>query len=114
MKNVDLCIVNSINITEQIQARGRFRKDINLIVVKTKEKALPPTTITLDDEYLNKWIPVEDIQKLIEKLHLVNGKGKKIGLNPFVKILEESHYVVIKKRKTINKIKNTYYFIHRK
>lgn len=113
-ENVDLCIVNSINITEQIQARGRFRKDINLIVVKTKEKALPPTTITLDDEYLNKWIPVEDIQKLIEKLHLVNGKGKKIGLNPFVKILEESHYVVIKKRKTINKIKNTYYFIHRK
>ena len=35
--DVDLCIVNSINLTEQIQARGRFRKDINLVVVKLKK-----------------------------------------------------------------------------
>ena len=112
-ENVDLCIVNSISPTEQIQARGRFRKDLNLIIVKTKENALPPMTITLEEKYLKRWIPVEEIQNLIVNLNLVNGKGNKIGLNPFVKILEESHYKVIKKRKTVNKIRNTYYFIHK-
>ena len=111
-ENVDLCIVNSTNITECIQARGRFRKDLNLIVVKTKERALPPITVTLDEKYLNRWIPVNEVQKLIEELNLVNEKGNKIGLSTFVKILEESHYKVIKKRKSINKVRDTYYFIH--
>lgn len=112
-ENVDLCIVNSINITEQIQARGRFRKDLNLIIVKTKERALPPMTITLDEKYLLKWIVVNEIQEIIKELNLVNEKGNKIGLSTFVKILEESHYKVIKKRKSINKIRDTYYFIHK-
>lgn len=112
-ENVDLCIVNSTNITEQIQSRGRFRKDLNLIIVKTKEKALPPMTITLDEKYLNKWIIVDEIQEIIKELNLVNEKGNKIGLSTFVKILEESHYKAIKKRKTVNKVKDTYYFIHK-
>lgn len=64
-------------------------------------------------EYLNKWIIVDEVQELIKKLNLVNEKGGKIGLSTFVKILEESHYKVIKKRKTVNKIKNTYYFIRK-
>ena len=112
-ENVDLCIVNSISQTEQIQARGRFRKDLNLIVVKTKEKALPPMTVTLDEKYLLKWIPVKEIHELIKELNLTNGKGKKIGLNPFVKILNESNYVVIKQRKSIKNVRDTYYFIHK-
>ena len=112
-ENVDLCIVNSTNITEQIQARGRFRKDLNLIVVKTKENALPPMTITLDEKYLNKWIIVDEIQQIPKDLNIKNVNGKNINLNTFVKILEESHYKVIKKRKTVNKVKNTYYFIHK-
>lgn len=112
-ENVDLCIVNSTNITEQIQSRGRFRKDLNLIIVKTKERALPPMTITLDEKYLNKWIIVNEIQEIIKELNLVNEKGNKIGLSTFVKILEESNYKVIKKRKSINKIRDTYYFIHK-
>ena len=111
--DVDLCIVNSISQTEQIQARGRFRKDLNLIVVKTKEKALPPMTVTLDEKYLLKWIPVKEIHELIKELNLTNGKGKKIGLNPFVKILNESNYVVIKQRKSIKNVRDTYYFIHK-
>lgn len=102
-----------MNITEQIQSRGRFRKDLNLIIVKTKERALPPMTITLDEKYLLKWIPVNEVQKLIKELNLVNEKGGKIGLSTFVKILEESHYKVIKKRKSINKVRDTYYFIHK-
>lgn len=70
-------------------------------------------TITLDEKYLNKWIIVNEIQEIIKELNLVNEKGNKIGLSTFVKILEESNYKVIKKRKSINKIRDTYYFIHK-
>lgn len=110
-ENVDLCIVNSTNITEQIQSRGRFRKDLNLIVVKTKEKALPPITLTLDEKYLNKWIPIEEIQNLILELNIKNSKKELIGLRALSKILENSNYKTERKRKTVNKVKNTYYFI---
>jgi hypothetical protein len=70
-------------------------------------------TITLDEKYLNKWIIVDEIQQIPKDLNIKNVNGKNINLNTFVKILGESHYVVHKKRKTVNKIKNTYYFIHK-
>ncbi len=70
-------------------------------------------TVTLDEKYLLKWIPVKEIHELIKELNLTNGKGKKIGLNPFVKILNESNYVVIKQRKSIKNVRDTYYSIHK-
>lgn len=112
-ENVDLCIVNSTNLTEQLQSRGRFRKDLNLIVVRTNKNALPPMTITLDEKYLDKWILVDDIKQIPKDLSIKNVNGKDISLSTFTKILEESHYVVQRKRKTVNKIRNTYYYIHR-
>lgn len=84
--------------------------------VKISKKNMDNFIYNIDyilENYLNKWIIVNDIQQLIKELNLVNEKGNKIGLSTFVKILEESHYKVIKKRKTVNKIKNTYYFIRK-
>ena len=62
---------------------------------------------------VKRWIPVEEIQDLIVNLGIKNSKRELIGIRAFSKILEESHYKVIRKRKTVNKIKNTYYFIHK-
>ena len=109
--DVDLCIVNSINLTEQIQARGRFRKDINLVVVKTKETALPEIVITLDDKYLNRWMSLEEFMNIMNSLSIKDSKGRLIGKRAFIKALNNSKYMVKNKRKTINKIKETYYYI---
>ena len=109
--DVDLCIVNSINLTEQIQARGRFRKDINLVVVKTKETALPEIIITLDDKYLNRWMSLEEFMNIMNSLSIKDSKGRLIGKRAFIKALNNSKYIVKNKRKTINKIKETYYYI---
>ena len=109
--DVDLCIVNSINLTEQIQARGRFRKDINLVVVKTKETALPEIVITLDDKYLNRWMSLEEFMNIMNSLNIKDSKGRLIGKRAFIKALNNSKYIVKNKRKTINKIKETYYYI---
>ena len=109
--DVDLCIVNSINLTEQIQARGRFRKDINLVVVKTKETALPEIVITLDEKYLNRWMSLEEFMNIMNSLSIKDSKGRLIGKRAFIKALNNSKYIVKNKRKTINKIKETYYYI---
>ena len=109
--DVDLCIVNSINLTEQIQARGRFRKDINLVVVKTKETALPEIVVTLDDKYLNRWISLEEFMNIMNSLSIKDSKGRLIGKRAFIKALNNSKYIVKNKRKTINKVKETYYYI---
>lgn len=82
-------------------------------MVRTNKNALPPMTITLDEKYLDKWILVDDIKQIPKDLSIKNVNGKDISLSTFTKILEESHYVVQRKRKTVNKIRNTYYYIHR-
>ena len=109
--DVDLCIVNSINLTEQIQARGRFRKDINLVVVKTKELALPEMVITLDEKYLNRWMSKEEFEILINSLNIKNAKRQSIGQRAFVKILKNSKYQLKTKRKRIKDSKITFYYI---
>lgn len=81
--------------------------------MRTNKNALPPMTITLDEKYLDKWILVDDIKQIPKDLSIKNVNGKDISLSTFTKILEESHYVVQRKRKTVNKIRNTYYYIHR-
>ena len=109
--DVDLCIVNSINLTEQIQARGRFRKDINLVVVKTKELALPEMVITLDEKYLNRWMSKEEFEILINSLNIKNAKRQSIGQRAFVKILKNSKYKLKTKRKRIKDSQITFYYI---
>lgn len=109
--DVDLCIVNSINLTEQIQARGRFRKDINLVVVKTKETALPEIVITLDDKYLNRWIPLEEFMNIMNSLNIKDSKGRLIGKRAFIKTLNNSKYIIKTKRKRIKDGQITFYYI---
>lgn len=112
--NVDLCIVNSTNITEQIQSRGRFRKDINLIVVKTKSKAIPDIIITLDEKYIDRWLSKEDLYSIIESLKIKNSKSQLIGIRAFTRILQNSNYDIESKRKLISGTKYTYYHISNK
>lgn len=110
---VDLCIVNSTNLTEQIQARGRFRKDINLIIVKTKSDALPPITITLDEKYLNRWLTKEELNNLIEEYDIKNSRGKIIGLRGFMQIIKNSKYKLDIKRQRKEGDRGTYYLIYK-
>lgn len=108
---VDLCIVNSTNPTEQIQARGRFRKDLNLVVVKTNRDALPPLVLTLQEDDLNKWLTKDELQQLCDKLAIKNSNGKLIGLRAFTQVLDSSGYMLTKSRRTINEVKQLYYKI---
>ena len=108
---MDLCIVNSTNPTEQIQSRRRFRKDLNLVVVKTTKEMLPPLTITLKEDDLNKWYTKDELKELCDSLNIRNSRGKLIGGRAFLQILDDSGYMVTKSKKKVNDVREMYYMI---
>lgn len=112
--DMKLCVVNSTNLTEITQSRGRIRRDIDLLVVRTKRVSLPPMELNLEDKYLNKWIIKDDIYKLIDSYKIMNANGTLIGVRGFKDILEKSGYKVLSRRKTINGERGYYYMIHNK
>ena len=75
---------------------------------------LPPLTITLKEDDLNKWYTKEELKALCDSLKIKNSRGKLIGIPSFMKILDDSYYVVTKSRKTVNGTKQMYYMINKK
>ena len=67
--------------------------------------------LTLNKEYLNKWISLEEFINIMNSFNIKDLKGRLIGKRTFVKILKNSKYQIKTKRKTLNKIKETYYYI---
>ena len=106
-----LCLVNSTNPTEIAQSRGRIRHDVDLLVVRTNQKKLPKTKLTLDNKYLNKYITKDEVYNLIAKYGIKNRDGKLIGLRAFIDTLRNSNYDVTTKNKQIKGKRGTYYFI---
>ena len=104
-------MVNSTNPTEIAQSRGRIRHDVDLLVVRTNQKELPKAKITVDGEYLNKYISKDEMYKLIAKYDIKNKDGKLIGLRAFIDTLRNSNYKVNSKRKKIKNVLYTYYMI---
>jgi len=110
-KNMNLAIVNTTNLTQQIQVRGRIRHDIDLLVVRTKDQKLPEIKIELNEKYLNVELTKEQVEKIIIGLNLKNKKNQYATVNKFREILSNNDYAVKTKRKTENYVKTTYYII---
>ena len=67
--------------------------------------------LTLDEKYLNRWMPLEDFMNIMNSFNIKDSESRSIGKITFVKILKNSKYQIKTKRKTVNKIKGTYYYI---
>lgn len=110
-KDMKLAIVNTTNLTQQIQVRGRIRHDIDLLVVRTKEQKLPGVKIKLDEEHLNHELTKEQVVDIIRNLNLRNIRSKYVTVTKFREILSNNGYHVRTIRKTENYLKTTYYII---
>ena len=113
-KNMNLAIINTTNLTQQIQVRGRIRHDIDLLVVRTNDQKLPKVKVDLDEQYLNVELTKDDVEDIISELNIKNKKNQLITVPKFRKIIEDYKYEVQTKRKTVNYIKTTYYVISEK
>lgn len=110
-KDMNLAIVNTTNLTQQIQVRGRIRHDIDLLVVRTKDQKLPDVKIELEEKYLDVWLIKEEVIEIIVSMNLKNKKNQYVTVNKFRELLEKYKYKVETKRKTKNYIKTQYYII---
>ena len=92
-KKVTLAILDTVDITEQTQALGRIRKDIDIVINKTKDENLGQL-IDLPRIYLNKKLTAEDKQFLCEELYLLDSRGRLKKWPTIRSYIENSGYLV--------------------
>lgn len=109
-KDMQLVIVNTTNLTQQVQARGRIRHDVDLLIVKTNDEN-KVDTITIDTNYLDKWLLKVDLENMVNEYGLKDSRKRFMSVNKLIKYLSTHEYKVNKTRKTIDGNKETYYKI---
>lgn len=90
---VTLAILDTVDITEQTQALGRIRKDIDLVIKKTEENLSEPS-IDLPRTYLN--TPLDMVRKnmLCEELYILDDRGRLRKWPTIKNMLLDSGYLI--------------------
>lgn len=109
-EKMQLVIVNTTNKTQQIQARGRVRHDVDLLVMKTN-KSEQVNTITLNEESLDKYLLKVDLENFIKIYGLKDEFRRFLSVNKFIEMLSNNNYKVTKSRRMVGGKQNTYYKI---
>lgn len=91
---VSLAILNTTDITEQVQALGRIRKDIDLVIKRTNDDELVKHVIDVPEEYLNKPLTTDNKNDLCEELKLLNSRGNLRRWTSVKRYIIESGYNV--------------------
>lgn len=73
--DITLAILDTTDITEQIQALGRVRKDVSLVIKKTKDENLVKLPMRLRNKYLNVELTAEDKDDLCNDLRIIDDRG---------------------------------------
>lgn len=107
-EKMQLVIVNTINLTQQIQARGRVRHNVDLLIVKTRDQN-KVDTVTIKEDLLDKWLLKVDLENMIKEYGLKDNRGRFITVNKLNEFLSNSNYKVHKTRKRLNGLQSTYY-----
>lgn len=96
------CIINTTNVTEQIQVRGRIRHDIISITLRA-DKNLVQKDVYNIDQFLNRPLTKEDKDSLCEYLNLFDERGRLLKWTRVKKLLIERGFKIQDKKITINK-----------
>ena len=72
---VTFAILDTVDITEQVQALGRIRKDIDLVIKRTTDESLVVKNIEVPKDYLNRQLTTSDKNNLCEELNIINERG---------------------------------------
>ena len=100
-EDMNLVIVNTINVTQQIQVRGRVRHDVDLLVLKDKDMSKVAKTIIIPPELLDVQLSKETLEQFIKDYGLRNEEKKYITVNKFLSLIRDT-YEVSKKKIRIN------------
>lgn len=107
---MNLMIIHAKDKVQQIQARGRIRHDIQLLILQTKETN--KLDFELDPELLNKWWEKDIIQEfIIIKNNMRDERGRLIGMKALPQRLDEYGYKFESKRRRVSGKLKTQYLI---
>lgn len=97
-EDMNLVIVNTVNVTQQIQVRGRVRHDIDLIVLKDKDMTKVAKTIIIPPELLDVQLSKQTLEQFIKDYGLKDtNKEQYITVNKFLSLIKEEYEVTKKK-----------------
>lgn len=110
---MNLMICHATDETQQIQARGRIRHDIQLLTIQTKDTK--KLEFEMDEDLLNEWWEKDIIQEfVIVKNNLRDDRGRLIGMRELPKRLEQFGYDIVSERRRNAGKKVTMYKISKK
>lgn len=89
-----LAIMNTTNPTDKIQALGRIRKDIDILIYKTVDDIKETVKINIPDIFLNTPLTVELKSNLSDTLNIINNRGHVMKWRGLKEIIENNGYKV--------------------
>ena len=93
--HLDYVIVHDVDPDTQIQARGRYRGDIDTVYHKD---ALDGETVSIDfarlSPYIGKTLRAPEKKQLLSELGLKDSRGRPMGWPAFVKLLKEQGHAI--------------------
>ena len=102
-EKVKLAIMNTVNDTERVQAVGRLRRDLDILVYRVDKKEQPDIYVNLSEKYINRFLTTEDKRKLCNELDIRDKAGRKVMWTLLKGLLENQGYEIIDTQKFVNK-----------
>lgn len=101
-KAVEFAILDTLDKTEQVQALGRIRKDIDFLLMKVKGDDIKANGVQLESKYLNRQLTTDDKDVLVKDLNLKNDRGNNVKWPTVKRTIISSGYKVEDLVKTID------------
>lgn len=100
-EDMNLIIVNTTNYTQQVQARGRVRHDVDLLVVKTHDNKQIELALEIDEKLLNIDLLKTDVEdKIIYAYGIRDEKHRLYSVKKLGNALEPKGYKIETRKKT--------------
>lgn len=101
-ERVKLAIMNTTNKTEKVQALGRLRDDVDILVYRIDRNQEPDIYVNFPSEYLDTPLTTEMKKDLVGELNLLNANGRQVKWPTIKKSLERQGYYINESQSTIN------------
>lgn len=108
---LEFAALNTLDKTAQVQARGRIRKDISVLITRIEGESTPidvkimkkERALNIIDKYIGKYLDNNDKKIIANEFNVINEITKKIVQWPTIKdTLKSNGYLVENIRKTID------------
>lgn len=99
---VKLAIMNTTSETEKIQALGRYRSDIDILIYRVRKEDPSDVVITIPDKYLGIALTAKMKSDLCEEINIINSAGKVSKWGAINPLLAKYGYLIEDKYRVID------------